>query len=113
MNMKPRPLITIVSVFLLIATVGCVSVEKRYKKGQELEAKGRLEEAAQRYITVLTKDPNMEDARQSLADVGSRVVDDYLAQARAAEADRQYESAVAVINRIDSLRGRSGQVGVS
>ena len=111
--MKQRPLIAIVSVFLLIATVGCVSVEKRYKKGQELEAKGRLEEAAQRYITVLTKDPNMEDARQSLADVGSRVVDDYLAQARAAEADRQYESAVAAINRIDSLRDRSGQVGVS
>ena len=111
--MKQRPLIAIVSVFLLIATMGCVSVEKRYKKGQELEAKGRLEEAAQRYITVLTKDPNMEDARQSLADVGSRVVDDYLAQARAAEADRQYESAVAAINRIDSLRDRSGQVGVS
>jgi tetratricopeptide (TPR) repeat protein len=111
MNMKQRPFIAIVSLFLIMVLVGCVSVEKRYKKGQELERKGRLEEAAQRYITVLTKDPNMEDARQRLADVGSRLVDDYLAQARAAEADGLYESAAAAINRIDSLRGRTGQVG--
>jgi len=110
--MRPRPSIAIVSVFLLIVLAGCVSVEKRYKKGQELEAKGRLEEAAQRYITVLTKDPNMEDARQSLADVGSRMVDEYLARARADESDGLYDNAVAAIIRIDSLRGRAGQVGV-
>ena len=54
----------------------------------------------------------MEDARRSLADVGARVVDDYLARARADEADGLYENAVAAINRIDSLRGRTGQVGV-
>jgi tetratricopeptide (TPR) repeat protein len=101
------------AVFLLGALAGCVSVEKRYKKGQELEAKGRLEEAAQRYITVLTKDPNMEDARRSLADVGARVVDEYLARARADESDGLYDNAVAAIIRIDSLRGRAGQVGVS
>ena len=110
--MKPRPLIAVVSVFLLVVLAGCVSVEKRYRKGQELEAKGRLEEAAQRYITVLTKDPNMEEARRSLADVGARVVDEYLARARADEADGLYEGAVAAIIRIDSLRGRAGQVGV-
>src|SRR4030042_789484 len=110
--MKPRPLIAIVSVFLLIVLAGCVSVEKRYKKGQELEAKGRLEEAAQRYITVLTKDPNMEDARRSLADVGARVVDEYLARARADESDGLYDNAVAAIIRIDGLRGRAGPVGV-
>ena len=111
--MKPRPSVAIVFVFLLVTLISCVSVEKRYQKGQELEAKGRLEEAAQRYITVLTKDPNMEDARRSLADVGSRIVSEGLAQARADETNGLYESAVATINRIDSLRGRAGQVGVS
>ena len=111
--MKPRSLIAVVCVFLMAGLAGCVSVEKRYKKGQELEAKGRLEEAAQRYITVLTKDPNMEEARRSLADVGARVVDEYLARARADEADGLYENAVAAINRIDGLRGRAGQVGVA
>jgi hypothetical protein len=113
MNMKPRSFVAIVSAVLIVTLAGCVSVEKRYKKGQELEAKGRLEEAAQRYITVLTKDPNMEDARRSLADVGARVVDEYLARARADESDGLYDNAVAAIIRIDSLRGRAGQVGVS
>jgi len=103
----------ILSAFLVAALAGCVSVEKRYKKGQELESKGRLEEAAQRYITVLGKDPGMEEARQSLADVGSRLVDDYLAQAGAHGSSGDYESAVAVIARLDSLRNRAGQVGVA
>ncbi len=111
--MKQRSFIAVVSAFLVVGLVGCASVEKRYKKGQELEAKGRWEEAAQRYISVLTKDPNMEDARRSLADVGSRMVAEYVAQARADEAGGLYENAVTAINRIDSLRERAGRVGVS
>ncbi len=113
MNMKARPFLAIVVVLLPAALVGCASVEKRYKKGQELESQGRLEEAAQRYITVLTKDPNREDARLRLAEMGARMVDGYLDQARADEADGLYENAVAAINRIDGLRGRTGQVGVT
>jgi len=113
MKVKPKPFVAIVSFFLLAALVGCASVEKRYKKGQELEGKGRLEEAAQRYISVLAKDPDREDARQRLADVGARVIDEYLAQARADGSDGLYENAVAAINRIDGLRGRTGQVGVT
>jgi tetratricopeptide (TPR) repeat protein len=99
--------------FLVMALVGCVSVEKRYKKGQELEGKGRLEEATQRYIKVLAKDPGMEDARQRLADVGSRLVESTLAQARAHETAGAYENAVTALNRIDSLRSRTSQVGVT
>jgi tetratricopeptide (TPR) repeat protein len=92
---------------------GCVSVEKRYRRGQELESQGRLEEAAQRYIAVLAKEPDREDARQRLVDVGSKVVDDYLKEARANEADGYFDSAVAAILRIDGLRGRTEQVGVA
>ena len=88
MTTKKRsgPFVAIVSLFLLVALVGCASVAQKYKKGQKLEDQGRLEEAAQRYIAVLTKDPGMEDARQRLADVGSKLVDDDLARARADEA---------------------------
>jgi tetratricopeptide (TPR) repeat protein len=101
------------SLFLVMGLAGCVSVEKRYKKGQELESKGRLEEAAQRYVKVLTKDPGMEDARQRLADVGSRLVDTYLSQARAHESDGVYEDAVSALDRIDDLRSRTSPVGVT
>jgi len=112
---KPSPFVAAVSLSLLalMALAGCVSTEKRYKKGQELESKGRLEEAAQRYIAVLAKEPGREDARQRLTEVGTQLVDDYLRQARADEADGLYENAVGAINRIDSLRGRTSQVGVT
>jgi tetratricopeptide (TPR) repeat protein len=112
-RMEKRISIGALSLFLVMALAGCVSVEKRFKKGQELESKGRLEEAAQRYIKVLAKDPGMEDARQSLADVGSRLVDTYLSQAHAHESDGAYENAVAAIGRIDNLRSRTSQVGVT
>jgi len=109
---RPRPFAAIVTMFLVAILAGCVSVEKRYKKGQELEGQGRLEEAAQRYMTVLAKEPGREDARERLADVGARIVDDYLARARALDADGSFESAFEAIGRIDVLRARTAQVGV-
>ncbi len=113
MKMEKQKIVRAISLFLILVLAGCVSAEKRYKKGQELESKGRLEEAAQRYIKVLAKDPGMEDARQSLADVGSRLVDSYLTQAHAHESDGVYEDAVSALDRLDDLRGRTSQVGVT
>lgn len=110
---KPRPFVTIVSFLLFAALAGCVSVEKRYRKGQELEGRGRLEEASQRYIAVLAKEPGREDARERLADIGARLIDDWLAGARADGDGGRYEDAVAAIRRIDDLRERTGQVGVA
>ena len=66
---KKGKLIGALSLLLVFALINCASVEKRYKKGQEMESKGRLEEAAQRYIKVLAKDPSMQDARVRLEDV--------------------------------------------
>ncbi len=110
---KKRNLLGILSLVLVFALMNCASVEKRFKKGQELESKGRLEEAAQRYIKVLTKEPTMEDARLRLEDVGSRLIDMYIEQAYAYQSSEAYENAVSSLNRIDSLRSRSSQVGVA
>ncbi len=110
-NTRLRPLAAIIIASLIVAA-GCVSTEKRYKKGQELEGQGRLEEAAQRYIAVLAKEPGREDARERLADVGATVVDEYLARARALDAEGSFESAFEAIGRVDGLRDRTAQVGV-
>jgi len=107
-----RPAAAAVSLVLLFALAGCATAEKRYQKGQKLEGQGRLEEAARRYITVLAKEPGREDARRRLAEVGAKVVDDYLNEARANGADGHFENAVAAILRIDGLRARTEQVGV-
>jgi len=109
---KKRKFLVIFSLILVFALINCASVEKRYKKGQELESKGRLEEAVQRYIKVLKKDPSMEDARVRLEDVGARLIDSYLEQAYAYESTGAYENAVSALNRIDNLRRRTSQVGV-
>lgn len=100
------------SLILVFALMDCASVEKRFKKGQELESKGRLEEAAKRYIKVLSKDSTMDEARLRLENVGSRLIDMYIKQAYAYKSSEAYENAVSSLNRIDSLRRRSGQVGV-
>ncbi len=48
-----------------------------------------------------------------MAEVGTKVIDDYLNEARANEADGYFENAVAAILRIDGLRARTEQVGVA
>jgi tetratricopeptide (TPR) repeat protein len=109
---KSRSFAAIFGLFVLALTFGCVSTEKRYKKGLTLEAQGRLEEAAQRYIAVLAKEPGREDARQRLAEVGAQIVDKDLGFARAAGADGRYEEAVDALLAIDGLMDRAGRVGV-
>lgn len=109
---QKRSFFAVLTLALVFALINCASVEKRYRKGQEMESKGRLEEAAQRYIRVLKKDPSMQDARVRLEDVGGQLVDTYLEQASAYESTGAYESAVAALNRIDNLRRRTSQVSV-
>lgn len=109
---RSRPFAAFAVVTLVAALAACASTERRYKKGQALEGQGRLEEASLRYIAVLAKEPGREDARERLADVGARLVDGFLDEARADEAAGRYEDAVAGIRRLDDLRGRTAQVGV-
>jgi tetratricopeptide (TPR) repeat protein len=108
-----RTFTAVVSILLYGALAGCVSTEKRFRKGQALESQGRLEEASQRYIAVLAKEPGREDARRSLEDVGARLIEDWLGRARADGDDGRFEEAVSAIRHIDGFRDRAGQVGVT
>jgi tetratricopeptide (TPR) repeat protein len=109
---KKRIFLSALSLFLFSALISCASVEKRFKKGKEMESKGRFEEAARYYIKVLAKDPTFEDARQRLENVGARAIDIFLKQAYAYESAKAYEDTVRVLNRIDDLRRRAEKVGV-
>jgi tetratricopeptide (TPR) repeat protein len=109
---KKRIFFSAFSLFLIFAFINCASVEKRFKKGEEMERKGRFEEAARYYIKVLAKDPAFEDARHRLENVGARAIDIFLKQAYAYESAKAYEDTVRVLNRIDDLRRRAEKVGV-
>lgn len=108
-----RTFTAVVAILLVGGLAGCVTTEKRYRKGQALEGQGRLEEASQRYIAVLAKEPGREDARRSLEDVGARLIEDWLARARGDGAEGRFEEAVSAIRHIDGFRDRAGQVGVT
>ncbi len=103
----------ILSLVLIFGIAACVSVERRIKKGEAMEDAGRFEEAAQAYIRALEKDPNREDVRGRLESAGTQAVDALLRRAYALESTEAYEDVLAVINRIDSLRSRSADVGVA
>jgi len=109
---RSRTTAAILGLLTLVLAFGCVSTEKRYKKGLALEAQGRLEEAAQRFITVLAKEPGREDARQRLAEVGAQIVERDLDFARTAGREGRFEEAVDVLLAIDGLRERTDRVGV-
>jgi tetratricopeptide (TPR) repeat protein len=109
---KKRKFHLILSLFLVFALMYCVSAERRFKKGNEMENKGRFEEAARYYIKVLEKDPTWEEAPQRLENVGSQAIEILLNQAYAFKSAEAYEDVVVVLNRIDDLRRRSDKVGV-
>jgi tetratricopeptide (TPR) repeat protein len=109
---KKRIFLSALSLLLVFAFNSCVSVEKRFKKGEQMENKGRFEEAARHYIKVLAKDPTFEDARQRLENVGARAIDIFLEQAYAYESAKAYEEAVRILKRVDNLRRRAQKVGV-
>ena len=109
---KKRIFLSVISLLLVLTLNTCVSVEKRFKKGEQMENKGRFEEAARHYIKVLAKDPTFEDARQRLENVGAQAIDIFLEQAYAYESAEAYEDAVRVLKRVDDLRHRAEKVGV-
>ena len=109
---KKRIFLLLLSLFLVFPLFHCVSTEKRFEKGKELESRGRYEEAARYYIKVLEKDPTWEESRQRLENVGARAVDSFLKQAQTFKSTQSYEDTVQVLNRLDDLRQRSEKVGV-
>jgi hypothetical protein len=94
-----------------VLLVGCASATKRFEQGAELESQGRHEEAAQRYIQALRKDPGLADARERLNQLGPVLIERYVEQAagfraggfpiRAADS---YRSADALVRDAASVR---------
>src|SRR5690606_33778159 len=79
----------LVTLLLFAVGSGCKSTQKRYEKATQLEAQARWAEAARYYIEVLEREPDFEDARQRLGEVGALAIDGYLAAADAALAEGQ------------------------
>jgi tetratricopeptide (TPR) repeat protein len=98
---------------LAASAAACASATKRYEQGLELEQAGRPADAAARYIAALKRDPSLADARMRLRETGDLAVQEYLAEARAADAAGSPGDAADLLLRMDALRGEAQTVGVA
>lgn len=113
MNTLRRFSFSIYILGLLLFVSACASTQKRYDKATDLEAQGRYAEAAEYYIKVLDKEPDWEEARARLQDVGDKAIETYWAEARDAEYELRLEDAFQALEDLDALRDDARDVGVT
>lgn len=92
-----------------VTMIACASANKRLEQGQELQAKGRPAEAAERYIQALKKDSRLDSARANLRIAGGQAIDQYM---QAAAASGNPYGAADNYLAIDALQKRALEVGV-
>lgn len=97
---------------LVLCVAGCVSARKRYEQGVELEQKGRLVEAARRYIDALEKDPNEAGARERLEEIGQDAVDRLVEQSGRARSDGRAVASADLLVDASTLATDARAVGV-
>jgi hypothetical protein len=93
-----------------VTMTACASANKRLEQGQELQAKGRPAEAADRYIQALKKDSRLDSARVNLRIAGGQAIDQYM-QAATAPGTSPYVTADNYL-AIDALQKRALEVGI-
>lgn len=79
-----RPAAALAAALAALLAAGCVSADEVYNRGQELETRGRLEEAFDHYARALARAPEMRKAQGRLRVVGRTLVAGHLARAAAA-----------------------------
>jgi tetratricopeptide (TPR) repeat protein len=101
-----------VLLFVVAIGSGCASADKRLGQGIEMEQKGQYENAVVRYVQALEKDPNMDQARMRLRDVGALAIAENFAEAEAWLTRGDPVRAADHFRRADGVAARANSVGV-
>ncbi len=99
--------------FLALALVAsaCTSIEERLEKAETSEAMGRYEEAAYQYVEVLEKEPGHPVADERLREVTPLALQNLVDDAKAHQAQGEYESGLGALARADRLQAAARRVG--
>jgi hypothetical protein len=108
MRSSPRPFVLLACLF----ATACASAEKRLEQGMELQMQGRFDQAVVRYVEALEKDPNLQEARDRLVEVGDSAISRHLRELDRWNAAGDQVRAVSHVNAIDGLLARARTVGV-
>ncbi|HYW08798.1 MAG TPA: hypothetical protein VE913_17685 [Longimicrobium sp.] len=96
----------------LALAAGCANAAKRYEQGMTLEQRGRLADAARRYIDALEKEPALPGAREGLQRSADLAAAEMIARAAALENAGRAGEAADVFLELDALRGETARVQV-
>lgn len=94
----------------LLALGGCAA-NRLYRDGEELARAGASYEAAVRYLDALDRAPNYAMAQEGLASVRRDAYTEKLAEARLAEARREWDAALGAYGALDALLVRVAAYG--
>ena len=98
---------------LLFVLAGCKSADELYNEGQRLEMAGQYEAAVRYYADALDKQPDLQKARGRLLEAGRIVVERYLADLGAAEAEGAWVQAGDLHLDLDGLVQTAAGAGVT
>lgn len=91
---------------------GCASADKRFEQGWGLELQGQYESAVMRYVQALEKDPNLEEARTRLREVGDLAIAERFEEAEYLASQGDPVRSVSHFRRADGVVAKARSVGV-
>jgi hypothetical protein len=106
------PRVLIAGALLCLLFGGCVSTQKRFDKGVDLEERGRLVEASQHYLRILRDDQDFDEARERLTEIAPRIVEDWMSEASLKTSANLFVEAYDQYVSIESFLQQCSYVGV-
>ena len=103
----------LVPLTLASLVVACASAAERLEEGAALQAEGRWEEAAERYVDALEKEDTLSEARRRLRVVADSAVAVALREAATRRREGDLRGAAEAYLGIDALVERTRAVGVT
>lgn len=104
--------ICLLPLFCVVLLVGCTSLQSPLQPGLSLEAEGEYAEAAEVYLGMLRAEPERNEVRRRLMEVGPRAVEVHLERAREAGDGGHYEAALEHVQALEQLRAEAKDAGV-
>ncbi len=100
-------------IVLCMLVAGCASPGKLLEKATGAEESGQYYEAATYYVSVLEKESDWDDIRESLMRVGTIAIDNLLDEANELEDEGKYDDAIDTLSKLDDLKADARGVGVT
>ena len=102
-----------ISLIAILLFCGCRSAEDAYLDGQRAENMGNLRAAVNYYIEAVRLAPEMIQAKSKVADVGERVMADYMNKAKSSNRNGRGRDALSYLTQAESLERQARPIAAN